>query len=141
MFCYQQNRVRTRNTDSDNNKSVLLLIPKALLKKMIIIIEKFGTEGHLDLMVDKMLRQLEKSMQIIKEDLSLLKATLQEGEMLIKISRCSCTTEVEVLLQEFFSQSEQDFTSSSSTISSIILRSSASDSLSVSKSLSSPTSY
>ncbi|KAG1471538.1 hypothetical protein G6F56_002068 [Rhizopus delemar] len=45
-------------------------------------------------------------MQPIKTDLSLnlqLKATSQERDMLIKISRCNCAADVEALLQEFFS--------------------------------------
>lgn len=71
--------------------------------------EKFGNNGHLDLITTKIPRRFERHFLQIKRDLMLplqYIATIEERDMLLSISKCEEMTQVEDLVANFYSKKD-----------------------------------
>ncbi|KAI8984555.1 hypothetical protein BDF20DRAFT_860530 [Mycotypha africana] len=79
--------------------------------RLISLCDKFGIDGHLDLMEDKIAKRYKKYLKKAIDELeSRLQpmATKKESEMLMKISKCKSRIDIDNLLASFYAQQNMD---------------------------------
>lgn len=101
----QQDRQTSQAAPIDNLKNM------TPAERMVFLCDRFGVDGYLDLMEDKIAARFK---QCLKETANNLELSLQpmttkkEREMLVKISECKSRMDIDNLLVSFYAQQNMD---------------------------------
>lgn len=104
----KDNAMESSNT-KNNDESIQSFTKLTSQQKIIYLAEKFGNNGHLDLITTKFPKRFERHLTQIKRDLMLplqLMATTEERDILLDISKCENMTNVEDVLATLYARKD-----------------------------------